>query len=242
MRTYGGIRWVLILLLLVVLAGIAGGGWWWLERNREYPLRLQLKAGDTLRYAFEMNLSAQGQTVEMSLITTQKVLKVQKDGSFVIRTQMESGTYKMNGMSMPAPSTPPQTDTFRPNGQRVRTRRFASPLEGVMEMHYPDQPVKIGSRWKQLQRAPDGSAIEAEYEVVKRERVRQHDTLKIAVTVRDVTNTASPYVIMSGHQWVDLRTGMPVRVEGQFHQVRIPGIGTTALQGTLRMRLLSSQS
>lgn len=239
MRTYGGVRWVLILLLLVVLAGIAGGGWWWLERNREYPLRLQLKAGDTMRYALEMNLSAQGQTMEVAAITTQKVLKVQKDGSFVIRTQMESGTYKLNGMSMPAPSMPPQTDTFRPNGQRVRARRLASPLEGFMETRYPDQPVKIGFRWNDRQKAPDGSTIEAEYEVVKRERVQQRDTLKIAVTVRDVTNTASPYVIMSGHQWVDLRTGMPVRVEAQFHQVRLPMGGTTALQGTLRMRLLS---
>ncbi len=240
MREHGGVRFGLILLLVVILAGLAGGGfWWWTERNREYLLRLQLKPGDTLRYAYEMNMSAQGQTMQISLIVSQKVLKVKKDGLIVIQTRMESGTITTNGVSTALPLQPPRTDTFRPNGQRVSSGRVASPLVEFAEMRYPNEPVKIGSTWSQRQKAPDGSALETEARVEGRERVQKQETLRIAVTVRDVSNPSAPVLMLSGHQWVDISTGMPVRVEGQLHQVRLPWGGTISTEGTFRLRLLS---
>jgi hypothetical protein len=166
MRQHGGVRFGLILLLVVILAGLAAGGfWWWTERHREYLLRLRLKPGDTLRYAYEMNMSAQGQTMQFSLLLSMKVLKVQKDGSFVIRTQVESGMLKVNGASMALPNTPPQTETYRPTGRRVSSGRVASPLAEFVETSYPKEPVKIGSTWSERQKAPDGSTVEAEYRV-----------------------------------------------------------------------------
>jgi hypothetical protein len=240
MREHGGVRFGLILLLVVILAGLAAGGiWWWMERNREYLLRLQLKPGDTLRYAFEMNLSAQGQTMQMSVLATQKVLKVQKDGSIVIRTQMESGMLKANGTSIALPLEPPRTDTYRPNGRRVSSGRIVSPLQIVEQVGYPDKPVKIGSTWSDRQKAPDGSTVEAELRVEGRERVQKRDTLRIALTMRDVSNPSNPFTILSGRQWVDLSTGMAVRLEAQLHQVRLPSVGMMSVQGDLKMRLLS---
>ncbi len=240
MREHGGVRFGLILLLVVILAGLAAGGfWWWMERNREYLLRLQLKPGDTLRYSYEMNMSAQGQTMQISLLMAMKVLKVNKDGSIVIRTQLESGMLKANGASMAMPNTPPQTETYRPTGRRVRSGRVASPLVEFVETSYPNKPVKIGSVWSERQKAPDGSAVEAEYRVEGRERVQKRDTLRLAVTVRDVSNPSAPILMLSGHQWVDLSTGMAVRVEAQLHQVRLPWGGTMSTEGNMKMRLLS---
>jgi hypothetical protein len=240
MREHGGVRFGLILFLVVILAGLAAGGfWWWREHNREYLLRLQLKPGDTLRYAFEMNMSAQGRTMQLSFLMTMKVLKVQKDGSIVIRTQMESGMLKANGVSTALPLEPPRTDTYRPNGRRVGSGRVASPLTEFVEASYPDEPVKIGSTWSERQKAPDGSTLEAGYRVEGRERVLKRDTLRLAVTVRDVSNPSAPVLILSGHQWVDLSTGMSVREEGQIHQVRLPWGSTMSMEGNVKMRLLS---
>ena len=240
MREHGGVRFGLILLLVVVLAGLAGVGfWWWMERNREYLLRLQLKPGDTLRYAYQMNMSAQGQTMQISLIVSQKVLKVKKDGSIVIQNRMESGTLTMGGVSTALPQQPPQTETLRPTGRRVNSGRVASPLMEFVETSYPEQPIKIGSVWSERQKAPDGSTVEAEYRVEGRERVRKRDTLRLAVTVRDVSNPAAPIVVLSGHQWVDISTGIPLRVEGQIHQVRLPFGGTMSMEGNVKVHLLS---
>jgi hypothetical protein len=240
MRQHGGVRFGLILLLVVILAGLAAGGfWWWTERHREYLLRLRLKPGDTLRYAYEMNMSAQGQTMQFSLLLSMKVLKVKKDGSFVIRTQVESGMLKVNGASMAMPNTPPQTETYRPTGRRVSSGRVASPLAEFVETSYPKEPVKIGSTWSERQKAPDGSTVEAEYRVEGRERVQKRDTLRLAVTVRDVSNPSAPVLMLSGHQWVDLSTGMAVRVEGQLHQARLPWGSTISMEGNVKVRLLS---
>lgn len=240
MRAYGGIRWGLILLLMVVLAGLAGGGfWWWKERNREYLLRFQPKVGDTMRYFLEMNMSVQGQSMQMSLFMTQKVLKVQKNGLLTIETRLDSGTLKANGASMAMPATPPDISTYRPNGQRVQKGRVASPIGQFTEVGYPDKPIKIGASWSDRQTARDGSAIEANFKLVGKERVRNRETLKIAITIRDVSNPNNPFVIMSGYQWVDLRNGIPVKLDAQFHQARLPMVGPTPLQGSLKMNLVS---
>ncbi len=240
MRVQGGVRWGLMLLLMVVLAGLAGGGfWWWRERNREYLLRFQPKVGDTMRYFYEMNLSAQGQSYHVSVFATQKVLKAQKNGLLAIETRLDSGMIKANGGSMAMPAMPPQVDLYRPNGRRVNSGKVVSPIGQFTDVGYPDKPVKIGSTWSERQTAQDGSAIEAQFKVVGRERVGTKETLKIAITVRDVTSPTNAFDMMSGHIWVDLEKGIPVKVDVQFHQVRVPMMGIMTLQGSLKGRLVS---
>ncbi len=239
MRRQGGIRWGLMLLLVIVLGGLAGGGiWWWKERNREYLLRFQPKVGDTMRYFFEMNMSAQGQSMQISFFVTQKVLQVQKDWQIKIESRMESGVMNMGGQSVPMPSMPPQVEIYRPTGKSKRSARVASPIAGFVETGYPEKPVKIGSVWSERQSA-QGTAIETECKVVGRERKRNRDTLKIAVTVRDVSNPSSPILMLSGHQWVDLEKGIPVQVDAQLHQVRLPWGQVQNMQGTVKMYIVS---
>ncbi|GBC94117.1 hypothetical protein HRbin15_02625 [bacterium HR15] len=239
MRTRGGVRFGAILLLIVVLAGLAGvGSWWWRERNREYLLRFQPKVGDTMRYFFEMNASAQGQSVQMTAFLTQKVLKVQPNGLLTIETRIDSGTMKMNGASMAMPSMPPFVRTYRPNGQSVQAGRTANPIGEITEVGYPNKPIKIGDTWSDRQATRNGSALEAQFQLVGKERVRNRETLKIAVTIRDVSDPNNPVTMMSGHQWVDLNNGVPVKVDMQFHQVRTPMVGTMPMQGSIKMVLL----
>mgnify|MGYP000073677135 CR=1 FL=1 len=239
MRAQGGVRFGPILLLIVVLAGLAGVGfWWWREHNREYLLRFQPKVGDTMRYFAEMNMSVQGQSMQMTLFFTQKVLKVQQKGLLTIETRFDSGSLKTNGASAPMPMMPPDVSTYRPNGQRVKAGQVVSPIGQFTEIGYPEKPVKVGYTWSERQKSPDGSAIEAEYKIVGRERVRNRETLKIAVTVRDVSDSNNPLTIMSGHQWVDLNGGILVKLDAQFHQVRMPMVGTMSVQGSFKVNLM----
>ncbi len=209
---------------------------------QEYTLKLNVSEGDTFKYKLTMDIDFGGQTVLFSATTTSKVVKVESNGNIVMETTSENAVVKFGDQEMPTPSSPPTKITFKPNGELVRIEGEggnSSSMTSMTSATFPDKPVKVGDKWEREVSTGEGMPkLKVEYEVVGVEKVGEQETLKLKTSAQTANaKEGENSTSYSGHFWVDLKTGMAVRLEMKIKGLQTEG-APMPIDGTLKMELV----
>lgn len=209
--------------------------------QEEYTLKLQPKEGDTFKYRFTMELTFGEQSAVVTMNISSKVIKVDADGNIVIESGSSDGMVKFGEQEMPIPPSPATRTTFKPNGMPVKVEGGNNPdvslrMARLNAQFFPDKPVKIGDKWD-AELKGEGSAppLKANFELVAKEKVGDIETLKIKFTIQEIgEKVEGGAATLTGHLWIDPKTGMLVRMNGSVKGMPAEG-APMPLDGTLTM-------
>jgi hypothetical protein len=84
------------------------------------------------------------------------------------------------------------------------------------QMVYPEKPVKVGDKWSETVKNPNGE-LKIDYELVGVEKVGEVEALKIKTTARTVNGKEGESYSADGFTWIDPKTGMR-RQDGSPYQ------------------------
>jgi hypothetical protein len=229
--------------MLLVSAGLAS----FVAAQEEYTLKLQVKEGDTFKYRFTMEMTFGEMSVVATMNITNKVIKVDGDGNVVMEGSSSDGMVKFGDQEMPIPASPASKTTFKPNGTPVKVEGGTDSANALrmarLNSHlFPDKAVKIGDKWSaEVKGEGNLPTLKAEYELLAKEKVGDIDTLKIKFTIQEVANQkegGTPSMLdnanISGHAWIDPKTGMLVRMTAKVKGMPAEG-APMPLDGTLTM-------
>lgn len=229
-----GIRAIMLMALTAWLVALA-------PAQEEYTLKLQVKEGDAFKYRFTMELTFGEQSAVVTMNMTSKVIKVEADGNVIIESSSSDGMVKFGEQEMPIPPSPATKTTFKPNGAPIKVEGGSSP-DGSLRMarlnshFFPDKPVKIGDKWNaELKGEGSAPAIKADFELVAKEKIGDMDALKIKFTIQEVgENAVGGAATITGHTWIDPKTGMLVRMNASVKGMPAEG-APMPLDGTITM-------
>jgi len=206
-----------------------------------FSLKRTLKAGDVLKYKQTGKFDIQGQQFEFEAVATEKIVKVEDNGSYV---QNEStGDMKINGMEVPPGQGAPgaSTTTYSPKGEiteikteqmDANTYRFANMALFIL----PENDVKAGDTWTYEVKADEKKGIvaaKAKYTFVGEEKVGKDDCLKVK---SNVTETGSSPASSDGTVWIRKSDKVMVKMVAKWADVPVPNAG--AISGEITLVLL----
>ncbi len=209
---------------------------------QEYTLKMNVKEGEVYKYKMTMDIDFGGQAVVFSSTVTNKVIKVESDGNFVMESGMENAVVKFGDQEMPSPSSPPVKVTYKPNGQVVRIEggeQGSQPMNSLFSSTYPDKPVKIGDKWDfETSMGENMPKIKVEYTAIGTEKINDTETLKVKVVGQTVgAKEGENNMSYDGHMWIDLKTGMLIRSEMKIKGLPAQG-APMPIDGTMKMELI----
>jgi hypothetical protein len=229
--------------MLLISVGLAG----FVAAQEEYTLKLQVKEGDTFKYRFTMEMTFGDTSAIVTMNITNKVVKVDADGNVVMESSSSDGMVKFGDQEMPIPASPATKTTFKPNGMPVKVEGGTDSANALrmarLNNHFfPDKAVKVGDKWSaEMKGEGNLPPLKGEYELVAKEKVGDIDTLKIKFTIQEVANKKegdAPNMLdnanISGHVWIDPKTGMLVRMNAKVKGMPAEG-APMPLDGTITM-------
>ncbi|MEN3002478.1 MAG: hypothetical protein ABDI19_11640 [Armatimonadota bacterium] len=227
-----GVRSIALIALSAWLAAFASA-------QEEYTLKLQVKEGDTFKYRFTLELTFGEQSAVVTMNMTNKVLKFDGDGNIIMESSSSDGVVKFGEQEMPLPPSPATKTTYKPDGTPIKVEGGENP-EGSLRIarlnayFFPSKPVKIGDKWSaELKSEGSAPALKADFELVAKEKIGDTETLKIKFTLKEVgENVAGEAATITGHTWIDPKTGMLVRLNASVKG--LPAAGSPMpLDGTM---------
>jgi hypothetical protein len=205
---------------------------------QEYTLKLNVKEGDTFKYRMSMEIDFGGQNLLATTTITNKVLKVEENGN--IQMELASGemVIKFGDQEMPQPAPPATKMTFKPNGAVAKVDGGDAMMQqmNAAQMVYPEKPVKVGDKWSETVKNPNGE-LKIDYELVGVEKVGEVEALKIKTTARTVNGKEGESYSADGFTWIDPKTGMAVKMETRIKGMQTEG-APMPIDGTLKMELV----
>ena len=209
--------------------------------QEEYTLKLQVKEGDTFKYRFTMELTFGEQSAVVTMNMTSKVIKTDADGNVIIESSSSDGMVKFGEQEMPIPPSPTTKTTFKPNGMPIRVEGGNSPdaslrMARLNSHFFPEKPIKMGDKWNaEVKGEGSTPTLKADFELVAKEKIGDQDALKIKFTIQEVgENVMGGTATMSGHTWIDPKTGMLIRMNASVKGMPAEG-APMPLDGTITM-------
>ncbi|MDW8052202.1 MAG: hypothetical protein RMJ83_06965 [Armatimonadota bacterium] len=205
-----------------------------LSLAQEYTLKLNVKEGDTFRYKATMELEFSGQPVLVTFTTTDRVLKVEQDGTVQMEWAASEAMIKFGDQEITQPASPPIKINLKPNGALAK-------IEGETESPvmfrsgwtvFPEKPIRVGDRWSNTLKVGE-SEIRYEYEFVGVEKVNDMEALRIKVAASSPDTEFNS----NGLVLVDAKSGIPLKMEIQFKSMQVSP-SYPPLDGTLKMELV----
>lgn len=158
-------------------------------------LRYSTKAGDSAVYQMVMEGATtvfvadkqQKTALTTEMFVTQKVLEA-ADDTVKMMTRIDSGSINVNGTTSVIPNLRQKVvTTMKPTGKILNTEGFSQQVNmNQMQLVFPDEPVNIGHSWKNriepTLQVP--VPLDVEYRILKTEKIKGFDCIKIASTVR----------------------------------------------------------
>ena len=145
---------------------------------------------------------------------------------------------KFGDQEMPQPAPPATKMTFKPNGTVAKVDGGDAMMQqmNAAQMVYPEKPVKVGDKWSETVKNPNGE-LKIEYELVGVERVGDTEAVKIKVTTRSVNAKEGEGYSADGFNWIGPKTGMLVKMEARIKGMQVEG-APMPIDGTLKMELV----
>lgn len=187
------------------------------------------KEGDTHKYRMSADVDLGGIPVTVKGLLSEKVTKVETDGSYSQEeTQIELKAV-VNGTETDVPSSGASTMVYLPSGEvksiagdegKAESYRMAN--LGII--YDPGKPVNIGDAWSyDIKANKDTGAVaaKADFKLLGEEKVGDVDTLKIKATVKETTGDMP--ASSDGTVWIAKADGSLVKSEAKWVNAPFPG-------------------
>ncbi|MCG9894012.1 MAG: hypothetical protein MH204_00870 [Fimbriimonadaceae bacterium] len=184
------------------------------------PITLGFKAPAGFAARFQLNV---GLTVSDADLTYRALIEQtvaeRGEGGHSVRSQHSGAVLTHAGQEVNYENVGPTTTFYRPSGwvwkiegEQVTEADYR--LQTLNPMIWPTEPVRVGDAWTVTVPADPARGtqpIEAKFELVHRETALGMDAAKIRFRV--VEKRAAEAGTSTGTAWIEIATGMPIRVE-----------------------------
>ena len=188
------------------------------------------KVGDEASYTLNVIIEIEGMgEFEMVADITDKVMKVEKDGTVTIASSSTNRVIMSGGSPVQEPEDEVDTTTFAKSGKIMKIEssqvgadayRFAS----LMNFMWPTVPVDVGSKWKVEMKADSKQGtndMTFSYSIVERGKLNGHDCFKIKFNNKETSGGGAS---TEGVTWVDVKTGLMVKIDGDMYGIPMQGM------------------
>lgn len=189
------------------------------------------KEGDAYRYTMKADLDLGGNPIPLTATLTEKITKVETDGSYTVESSQIEGKVSLNGKEQDIPNGSPTSIIFKASGEVSKVVGDASAatpnsyrMANLSMIFDPGKPVAVGDAWFH-EIKPDAATgavgIRADYKLIGEEKIGAIDTLKIKATLKETTGDvpgSSDETV-----WVDKANGSTVKIEAKWVNAPVPG-------------------
>ncbi len=190
-------------------------------------LRWTPKEGDEIKYRTVAEMTIQGGTATITAVNSQKVIRVDPDGSYTIQATPGEGKVTFGGQEMAMRGVTTLT-TCGPGGEIKEIRSDKSDagsyrMANLTEFHAPTKAVVVGDAWSVEGKAdPKMGSVgwKTDYKVVAEETVGAYPALKLDVTARETEGNDPGKAV--GNLWVG-KDGILVKSELTLTSLVVPG-------------------
>lgn len=190
----------------------------------------KVKVGGTLKYSMQMTLTFQGIEAKGSATVTEKVVKVESDGSYLIEQSTTEGKLAFQGQSTALPNSV-GTMKFKANGEILEINspeldEGTSRREHLTVFVAPAEGVKAGHKWSFEVKAAALNANtpgRADYECLGIEKLEGVDAIAIRFSYAE-TKGDQP-ASCTGKLWVSPEDGALLKADYDYKAAPLPGIG-----------------
>jgi hypothetical protein len=197
------------------------------------------KEGDVAKYRIKAELEIAGTNATFTGLTTEKVLKVNADGTYEVESSQTEAKAVFGGQEMDIPDQGASVTVYKPGGEIVELRGPNVNADGyrmgnLNNFFEPTAAVKVGDTWtKELKADSKTGATDAtaKFKYVADEKVGARDTIKIEVNFAEkaAEGAKSDYTI-----WLDKTDFTMVKTTGKW--INVPMAGAPApLNGTVEL-------
>lgn len=193
-----------------------------------FTLARKPKEGDNLKYKMAVDVDLGGLPIKASATLTEKVVKVEEDGSFKVSQAMTDGKLDVNGQEQEY-SGPESTLVYAPTGEvksmasettSADVWRFAN----LNAVRLTTKTLNLNDTWTVVYPAdPKTGAVagKADYTLLGEEKIDDFDTFKVKTVVKE-TEGSEPASI-EGTVWLDKNDGSLVKSDTKWMNVPFPG-------------------
>jgi hypothetical protein len=207
-----------------------------------FKIGLKAKAGDLRKYTLSAQIDFSGTPIEFTANTTEKVTKVETDGSYVLESGQTDAKIVMGGASQDSPNGNPVVAHYKPSGEVTKIDGDASSANAnayrmatLSMLIDPGKEQQVGDSWTfDVKANKDTGAVDAkaEYKLIGEEKVGKFDTLKIKVTIKELTGDTP--ASSDGFVWIDKTDGSEVKTEAKWTNAPVPG-APMPVNGTVKI-------
>ncbi|HZH99344.1 MAG TPA: hypothetical protein VEX38_10265, partial [Fimbriimonadaceae bacterium] len=163
---------------VVVSTALAGG---------MFSLKRQCKVGETAVYRVNVDLKYEELSASLSLLQTEKVVKVQPDGSYTIEETASEGKMTTRGEERPMPDGKPVLSQYTATGslrsiQEDEPDPFAYRKANLVSFVAADKHVGVGDSWEHVHEAAEKRGVPAslsKYTIEAEESVLGMEALRV---------------------------------------------------------------
>lgn len=189
------------------------------------------KEGETHAYRMNIAFSMFGTDASYNSLLTEKVLKVEADGSYAVETTQSEYTARFDSEEMPLPAEDlaRSVRTLSPSGEVLKlqaeiTNDSAYRLSNLDVFRPSDKPVNVGDTWK-VELKPNveqgTKAATADYKVEAAEKVGDADTLQISFTYKETEGTEPASA--EGKFWIRTSDAVIAKMDAEWKNAPIAG-------------------
>lgn len=190
----------------------------------------KVKEGDASTFTLVANVDFNGMDVKVTGTSTEKVTKVDADGSYKVESKQTEMKVEVGGQTMDQPTPDAATTTtYLPNGEikliegeNTSADSYRTSNLGVFAD--PGKEIAIGDSWTHdIKKDEKTGAVtaKAEYKLLAEEKVKAWDTYKIQFKVAE-TEGSTP-ASSEGTIWVAKEDRSMVKTEAKWVNAPMPG-------------------
>ncbi len=205
-------------------------------------VKRQAKEGQTNSLRLKAQFELQGIEATYTALATEKITKVDTDGTITLEASQMDGKATFNGQDVDLGKNPqkPYTVVYNADGTMKEISGFgdlsssgandpnttqnAYRFENLDMVVDPGHPVNVGDTWT-YEVKPDAKlgtvAAKAEYKVLAEEKVGSVDAIKIHAVVKETGGESA--ASMDSMVWLDKTDGSVVKKESKLVNAPFPG-------------------
>ncbi|MBL8048829.1 MAG: hypothetical protein JNJ45_09110 [Chthonomonas sp.] len=190
--------------------------------------------GATTKYKLQVALEIQGNAIEITANITEKIVKVEKDGSYSVESLESDMELKMGGQSFPTDEgdSKPRTTKYSAAGVPLEmlgsdddTTPESARLEFLNIIDLPAEAKKLGDKWSSLIKPADkfkAETVKSDYEFVRTEKVGAWDTAVVVATTKE--QAGDKPAESKKTMWLDTKDFSLVKIEAKLTNAPLPGM------------------
>ena len=195
----------------------------------DYTFAHTPKVGAVAKYKMQGVFDFEGQEITFMASTTNKIVKVNDDGSYVIEENQTDAKVVFGGQEMDAPTGGPTTSKISADGRildiqgdMVDSSAYRTAM--MSSFFKPAKGVKMGESWTVDVKGDDklGSVdAKATYTIEAEETVGAWKCVRVKYDVKETKGQIPAG--SNGLVWISLEDGEMVKVQGVWKDVPVPG-------------------